>query len=228
MGRYPYYPHCHVRNYTNEFTCYNPAEHDKTSNTFVTGMWDGTDFLFQTWRIGADDIQPYKCCKTPANYYLDYLSCYYVPTHDMFFEYYDSPTFLATFCMTGYVVAGISKKINPNTKLYALDYLQCCRVGFGPPEGHEPPITGYGKDQTPVYSSSREAISRIEVSDPYRSQYQRMPESRDLSLNITIPTSDGGIHIWSSRYSPAKPQNDIRDHEETVVPVKAWPTDTVI
>lgn len=31
-------------------------------------------------------------------YYIDYLSCYYVPTHDIYFEYYDSTFHNMVYC----------------------------------------------------------------------------------------------------------------------------------
>ncbi|OQV14930.1 hypothetical protein BV898_10831 [Hypsibius exemplaris] len=125
QGRYPYYPHCHVRNYTNQFFCYDP-QNNLTMNTFITGIYDQLDFLWQVWRPGNDDIQPYKCCSVPHGYYIDYVSCYYMPTHDMYFEYYDSGNNIITECATGYIATGISKKLNPWTALYNVDWIQCC------------------------------------------------------------------------------------------------------
>lgn len=100
---------CHVRNFTFSAFCYTPREHEKTVNTFITGkrpmtlnacpspatfvvsigFWCkffvgfyGKQWNFIISRVPQDNLQPYKCCKTPAGYYLDYTACYYLPTHD--------------------------------------------------------------------------------------------------------------------------------------------------
>ncbi|GAU95741.1 hypothetical protein RvY_07309-2 [Ramazzottius varieornatus] len=113
-GVYPYYPSCHVRNYTNQWFCYDKSQHEKTSNTFVTAFWDNEENWLTTIPF-ADDLQNYKCCKTPAGYYIDYVSCYYMPTRDQYWEYYDALQFLTVFCTTGYIMTGIAKKPNPRT-----------------------------------------------------------------------------------------------------------------
>ena len=53
----------------------------------LAGFWDN-ELQFFVARRGLDDTNIYKCCKTPAGYYLDYTSCYYMPTHDQYWEYY--------------------------------------------------------------------------------------------------------------------------------------------
>ncbi|XP_055355788.1 uncharacterized protein LOC129601090 [Paramacrobiotus metropolitanus] len=127
---YPYYPGCYVRNFTTHDFCYDPRDALTSPNSFMTGLWDN-DFQFQVWRITTDYVQLFKCCATPANYYIDYMSCYYKMTHDQYWEYYDHVLFLM-FCDTGYVVTGLGKKHNPYTTDIHLDWIQCCRVGFGP------------------------------------------------------------------------------------------------
>lgn len=94
-----------------------------------TGIWDD-EFTFAVVRPSADSFQPYKCCKTPSGYYIDYVSCYYKPTHDFHYDYYDSPSHqVVVQCGTGYVITGIAKKLNPYSSLYNVDWIQCCRVG---------------------------------------------------------------------------------------------------
>ncbi|OQV20968.1 hypothetical protein BV898_05043 [Hypsibius exemplaris] len=142
QGRYPYYPSCHVRNYTTQYFCYHSAEHEKTVNTFVTGFY-GKQWNFILNRQISDDMQPYKCCKTPHGYYLDYTACYYQPTHDQYWEYYDSPSYFVVYCATGYVMTGITRRVNPYTKPdYHIEWIQCCRLGFGVPPLQPPPSNG--------------------------------------------------------------------------------------
>ena len=146
---------CHVRNFTNQYHCFDPQNTERTLNTFITGttfekaivirrknflcnllrrrnflgLWDN-DFQFFLFRVPNDEATSlYKCCKTPAGYYIDYVSCYYMPTHDVYWEYYDSPIHFVTLCSTGYIATGISKKINPGTGWYNVEWIQCCRLG---------------------------------------------------------------------------------------------------
>lgn len=64
-----------------------------------------------------------------TGYYIDYVSCYYMPTHDVYWEYYDSQNHFITLCATGYIATGIAKKISPWTGWYNVDWIQCCRLG---------------------------------------------------------------------------------------------------
>ena len=181
----------------------------------VAAVWDN-DFLWQLFRPRFDDLQYYKCCKTPPGYYIDYTSCYYMPTHDQYWEYYDAPNLFVTYCTNGYIMTGISKKISPWTQLYNIDWIQCCRLGFGPPKGLPPPVTYSGKDGTPVYSSR--ALPVIEIPVAYQSQYRKPSaifDRNDTSYNnhsISLPNSadqstpTDELHFWSNRYAPAKPK----------------------
>jgi len=128
-GLYPFYPNCHIRNYTQQFFCFSPVAFKSTANTFLTGLWDN-ELQFFVGRRGLDDTNIYKCCKTPPGYYIDYSSCYYIPTHDQYWEYYDSIQHIVTYCASGYVVTGISKKFNPFDLEWHIEWLQCCRIGF--------------------------------------------------------------------------------------------------
>ncbi|XP_055340663.1 uncharacterized protein LOC129589808 [Paramacrobiotus metropolitanus] len=138
-GMYPYYPQCFPRNYTSQFFCFDPQQIQRTVNSFITGLWDD-DFQFFVSRTRLDDTQLYKCCRVPPGYYIDYVSCYYMPTHDQYWEYYDSLQHAIVYCASGYVMTGISKKINPFDEEYHIEWIQCCRIGFGG-AGKMPPPT---------------------------------------------------------------------------------------
>ncbi|GAU93985.1 hypothetical protein RvY_05834 [Ramazzottius varieornatus] len=215
QGRYPYYPSCHVRNYTNQYHCFDPQNADRTLNSFITGLWDN-DFQFLTYRVPNDEpTQLYKCCKTPAGYYIDYVSCYYMPTHDVYWEYYDSRNHFVTLCSTGYIATGIAKKISPWTGWYNVDWIQCCRLGFGPPVALPPPVTYIGKDQTPVYRAQNGIATRPEIPPGYRGQYRVDPPIR-IEFNTSTPliknhtvakAEEEPLHPWSARYKRAKPRD---------------------
>ncbi|GAU92097.1 hypothetical protein RvY_04225-1 [Ramazzottius varieornatus] len=128
-GLYPFYPNCHIRNYTQQFFCFSPVNVLATINTFITGLWDN-DLQFFVSRRGLDDTNIYKCCRAPTGYYIDYTSCYYMPTHDQYWEYYDSVQHIITYCASGYVMAGIAKKSNQYDLEWHVEWIQCCRVGF--------------------------------------------------------------------------------------------------
>lgn len=82
------------------FLEWRPWIWDITTVSCISGMWDN-DWVY--WTFSPSDVyQPYKCCSTPPGYYIDYVSCYYLPTHDVYWEYYDGNLFLVN-CATGYV-----------------------------------------------------------------------------------------------------------------------------
>ncbi|GAU92306.1 hypothetical protein RvY_04402-1 [Ramazzottius varieornatus] len=116
-GVYPYYPDCFVKNYTFQFYCYSPKYHDNSVDSFVTGFWDDESQFFVNRKI-VDDINAYKCCRTPRGYYVDYASCYYMPTRDQYGEYYDATNVMLIYCASGYAMTGIAKKISP----FSMDY----------------------------------------------------------------------------------------------------------
>lgn len=93
-------------------------------------MWDN-DRDFAQHRTGYDDIELMKCCRTPSGYYIDYSSCNYKSTHDSHWEYYDSNFHHIVTCASGYVVTGMSKKFNPYSNFRQMEWIQCCRLGFG-------------------------------------------------------------------------------------------------
>ncbi|XP_055348254.1 uncharacterized protein LOC129595315 [Paramacrobiotus metropolitanus] len=129
-GLYPYYPDCWALNFTFQWHCYSPKYHDASVNSFVTGFWD-EEISFFVFRPFLDNAQPYKCCKTPQGYYIDYMSCYYMPTRDQYGEYYDSSMHMLVYCASGYVVTGLAKKMSVWTKDYHIEWIHCCRVGYG-------------------------------------------------------------------------------------------------
>ncbi|OQV20967.1 hypothetical protein BV898_05042 [Hypsibius exemplaris] len=144
-GLYPYYPNCFVRNYTTQFHCYQPKEHSASINTFVTALWDN-DFQWWQFRGVPDNIAPYKCCKMPIGYHVDYSSCYYMPTKDMYGEYYDDSNRFLVYCATGHVMTGIGKKVNAWSNDAHIEWIQCCRVGLGGPPLYRPPQHTYTYD----------------------------------------------------------------------------------
>ncbi|GAU89967.1 hypothetical protein RvY_02452-2 [Ramazzottius varieornatus] len=121
-GIYPFYPNCHVKNFTNQFFCFDPKDVALTVNTFVVGFWDpGAQFFIAFPRITDNNL--YKCCRTPQGYYVDYTSCYYLPTHDQYWEFYDAIQQFIVFCNGGYVMTGISKKIAPYDQEVSFSFL---------------------------------------------------------------------------------------------------------
>ncbi|XP_055338564.1 uncharacterized protein LOC129588394 [Paramacrobiotus metropolitanus] len=167
---YPYFPHCIVKNYTVDFFCYDPRNHTRSANTFITGLWDN-ELSFWVYRTAIDPSQPYKCCVTPPGYYIDYVSCYYVWTHDQYWEYYDSQFFLLN-CATGYVMTGISKKLSPIIPTeYRIEWLQCCRLGYGAIVSLPPPIVATPKGG-PVAYSANNALTAVDIPSDYAHQYR--------------------------------------------------------
>ncbi|XP_055332328.1 uncharacterized protein LOC129584234 [Paramacrobiotus metropolitanus] len=125
-GQYPYYPSCVVRNFTTAYLCYNPRESSISLNTFITGMWFSN---FQPYMLGPQSDNSIKCCTTPKGYYIDYASCYYFPTHDQYWEYYDSNFNFVVMCAQGYVATGLACKLDPIGGDLHIDWIQCCRLG---------------------------------------------------------------------------------------------------
>ncbi|OWA55017.1 hypothetical protein BV898_19402 [Hypsibius exemplaris] len=169
-GMYPYYSGCHVRNITDTPICYNAQDHVRTVNTFVTGFWNASWFWFMFRTPGIDDLLPYKCCKTPPGYYIDYMSCYYVPTHDVFFEYYDNTFNFVVYCSNGYVMTGLGRKVNQYSREGQIDWIQCCRVGLGKPFSVQPPVI-YSKSGAAAYYAPG-STSGLSIPAAYQAQYR--------------------------------------------------------
>ena len=194
-GLYPYYPNCLVRNLTNEFFCFNPQNASTTLNTFIVGkyrrklnsnktnwtfvhgfcwlmllgMYDD-DFQFRLDQVAALlQVGRYKCCRTPPGYFIDYTSCYYKPTRDQYWEYYDNIHFVV-YCDTSYIVTGMAKKINPYDDQYHLEWVQCCRLGFLPLHPFLPPVVPVApafKKQSKYY------VNPFNRTDSYVSKYSK-------------------------------------------------------
>jgi hypothetical protein len=101
----------------------------------------------------------------------------------MYFEYYDSPSQYIVYCAQGYVVTGMSKKINPYTKEYRYDWIQCCRVGFGQPVAHRPPVT-YMPSGVPAYHDQGGPSSPVTAA--YQSQYRKIKNEEEMDLDFSI------------------------------------------
>ncbi|XP_055332567.1 uncharacterized protein LOC129584435 [Paramacrobiotus metropolitanus] len=181
-GLYPYYPNCVYRNFTFNFFCYDPKNSSISVNSFVTGLWDDDNNFF-TWRPVADDSCSMKCCTTPKGYYIDYASCYYVSTHDQFGEYYDSNFNFIVTCAHGHVMTGISKKMNANTATYRVDWIQCCRLGYGIPHIVSPPVIS-GHSGHPAYYAA-EPYTPAHIPNGYQAQYRTLPDATEPSTNTT-------------------------------------------
>ena len=109
--------------------------------------------------------------------YIDYLSCYYVPTHDLYFEYYDGNFFLVQ-CSTGYVITGAALKRNPVNQEQRIDWIQCCRVGWGAIVGLPPPIINV-HGRPPAYSGQH--IKPVNVPSGYSHQYRK---KRSIEVDV--------------------------------------------
>ncbi|OQV13985.1 hypothetical protein BV898_11757 [Hypsibius exemplaris] len=209
-GLYPYYPRCHVRNATDQYHCYVPTQHNVTSDTFITAMHTHHPF---SWihRIPQDNLVPFKCCKTPLGYYIDYVSCYYQPTHDPNFEYYDSPFQFIVYCAQGHVMTGLSKKVNPYTAEHRYDWIQCCRVGVGlaPRRAAHPPPVTYMPSGVPTYRARGDLIG---IPAEYSSQYRTF---RDAQASDQDQADDQGRESGT--------QTDIHSHRwESTVERNYW------
>jgi len=187
-GLYPYYPFCHVRDFTRQFFCYEPDNHTTTANTFITGFWDD-DSSFWVYRERQDPVQPYKCCRTPPGYYIDYVSCYYMWSHDQYWEYYDSQYVLLQ-CATGYIMTGISKKKSPIVPAeYHIEWIQCCRLGFGAVTSIPPPVIPTPNGGPVAYSTGQPAVS-TDIPQAYQSQYRG---KRSTDVHTVIHTNKHSI-----------------------------------
>ncbi|XP_055339169.1 uncharacterized protein LOC129588807 isoform X2 [Paramacrobiotus metropolitanus] len=183
-GMYPFYPICFLRNYTVQFFCFNPQHMHLSVNSFITGFWDD-DAQFLVSRAGQDGTQLYKCCKVPPGYYIDYQSCYYMPTHDQYWEYYDAQNNIIVYCATGYILTGLSKKINPYDKEFHIEWIQCCRLGFGGAGKFPPPDPMTIRVQRSVDAAEedidlyQDALASIQIPKNY-SEFFRQPSNKLL------------------------------------------------
>ena len=149
-------------------------------------MWSSNWFFIVLIAIPAYDLS-FKCCQTPAGYYIDYVSCYYVATHDVFFEYYDNAYNFIVYCAQGYVMTGISRKLNQYSNEYSFDWIQCCRVGLGTPVVAMPPPIIYSRSGSPAYfaaTSSRIGASDTVplMADDYQEQYRTGASDENVLL----------------------------------------------
>ncbi|XP_055330626.1 uncharacterized protein LOC129582998 isoform X1 [Paramacrobiotus metropolitanus] len=206
-GVYPYYPNCVVRNFTNEYFCFHTNDASRSINTFVTALWDN-EFNFYVHRPGGfglttgDDLQPYKCCKTPKGYYIDYLSCHYIDSHDPYREFYDSLSNFIMLCPTGYVMTGISKKLTPFEQEYHVEWIQCCRVGYGAAVALPPPVYSVNGKKA-FYANSYAEAPR--VPEGYIFQYKTgrsYTELESIGNYSTNPRESAKDNEWHSfRYT---------------------------
>ena len=155
--------------------------------------------MWWIFRVPQDNNTPYKCCKTPPGYYIDYISCYYVPTHDEYFEFYDSINQFIVYCAQGYVMTGISKKINPYTREWHMDWIQCCRVGYGPPAAHPPPVS-YTAGGVPSYHAVSGGLTK--TGPAYQAQYRTNNEVESDVENVSGKFTNSSLRKSGNEISP--------------------------
>ncbi|XP_055333684.1 uncharacterized protein LOC129585135 [Paramacrobiotus metropolitanus] len=216
-GKYPYYPSCIYRDYRFQFFCFDRQNISLTINTFMTAIWDN-EYQFWVGRIGStvsinnDFQQPYKCCKTPKGYYIDYVSCYYVPTHDPNWEYYDSQSNFIVSCGTDYVMTGIAKKISPVGLDWQIDWVQCCRLGYGAATAVSPPIITLPDGRSTFYAASHSTPIPKPVSYASNQLLSRSTHETS-SINITQLPGRKVDDIGSMRYKRRSGiPMELRDH----------------
>ncbi|OWA51638.1 hypothetical protein BV898_16114 [Hypsibius exemplaris] len=202
QGVYPYYPTCHYRDFgilVNQMFCFDAKNASLTINTFITALWDD-EFQFWVYRPGSgpivgDDRQPFKCCKTPNGYYIDYVSCYYMPTHDVNWEYYDNPSHVIVACTTGFLMTGISKRLNPWTAELHIEWIQCCRLGYGPAVYQPSPVidssaTANYQGRTAYYAAATPRAAPMVIPEGYLAQYRTLAPKKSLPQNRTKRSVD--------------------------------------
>lgn len=163
-------------------------------------MWQNNLF----WWISVIPIHNQsliKCCGTPTGYYIDYQSCYYMPTRDSHFEYYDNFFNFIVYCAHGFVMTGIAKKLNPYSKELHADWIQCCRVGFGPHEGRPPPVTFAPSGAASYYAQRSDVPPLTALEGLYRSEYQK---EKGLRKSGSLLANEGarGINVSSDEAEP--------------------------
>ncbi|XP_055331200.1 uncharacterized protein LOC129583430 [Paramacrobiotus metropolitanus] len=215
---YPFYTGCHTIEYSTKFFCFDANDSQRTIHSFITGLW-ANNFFFHI--SDPPNLALAKCCRVPTGYYIDYMSCYYVSTHDPYFEFYDNVGAFLTTCATGYVATGIAKKIEPYTSNSAhpssVDWMQCCRLGFGPPEVHPPPVI-YAPSGAATYYTAR-ALTADELAIPtgYKGQYRSKETPEDAAVpraydeedenenDVTNNSTASGLSRFSVR-APERPR----------------------
>lgn len=100
-------------------------------------------------------------------------------------EYYNAPAYFLVYCATGYVMTGLAKKVNPYTKPdMHIDWIQCCRLGFGIKPIQPPPADPNNSTYT---TSSTYSQMPTAYSYPQRQRGGMMAHSRfavDPSRNL--------------------------------------------
>ncbi|XP_055345263.1 uncharacterized protein LOC129593098 [Paramacrobiotus metropolitanus] len=189
--------HCLIRNFTTAYHCYDPREPGVSQNTFITGFWSSHYSPY----IGPPNDNFVKCCLTPRGYYIDYASCYYFPTHDQYWEYYDSLFNFIVMCSQGYVATGLACKLDPIGGDYHIDWIQCCRLGYGAPSAASPPLVSSYSGH-PVYVA-REPHQPLPIPDNYHAQYKITSGDGDFYSDAKNPASARGLVRQWFRNLPA-------------------------
>ena len=70
-----------------------------------------------------------KCCQIDSGlHYIDYDSCELVPTHDEYWEYFDSRNSWIVRCNDKSVMVGLGQVVNPYDNDWHLDWIYCCEL----------------------------------------------------------------------------------------------------
>ena len=88
-------------------------------------------------------------------------------------------------CATGYVQTGISKKRSPINNENRIEWIQCCRVGYGAVKALPPPTVPTPNHGPVAYSTDQALNSPQQIPDSYAHQYRG---KRSTVFNTAIET----------------------------------------
>lgn len=103
-----------------------------------------------------------------------------MPTHDLDWECSDSEHNFIVYCAEGYVMTGVSKKLNPWAREYRMEWIQCCRMGYGKPYNVQPPVV-YADSGAAAYHSPPNGAPPDGVPSGYSGQYKSLDNRWDKS-----------------------------------------------
>ncbi|GAU92305.1 hypothetical protein RvY_04402-2 [Ramazzottius varieornatus] len=125
-----------------------------------------------------------------------------MPTRDQYGEYYDATNVMLIYCASGYAMTGIAKKISPFSMDYHIEWIHCCRIGFG---------------AVPMFSASKyknSTMARLSYHNYANASYPNRPPaayaSQYSSGNIGRQRGDQydagpSPYAGGSNYAPATP-----------------------
>jgi hypothetical protein len=92
-------------------------------------------------------------------------------------------------CATGYVQTGIAKKKSPINAEYRIEWIQCCRAGYGAVRAQPPPIVQTPKNGPVAYSANQVYTPGV-IPQDYAHQYRG---KRSTVANTAIETGRHSI-----------------------------------